>query len=234
MLTLNQLTVHKEFRKYLRIQEGIKGNMLNTLINATEKSLPALIREHMNKDFECIYDDVYTIEELLTLSIKLKSDDEILVAHAGYISLKALEAYIRFYANKIGVGLSAIQISETESGNNNSGNDIEHHMVEGRIMEDKVLRRVRNSAARQKCLEDSGYTCYVCGFNFEKTYGAIGKEFLEVHHIKPLATYDDEHIVLQSDLCALCSNCHSMVHRKHEVIDVDELKKIFEQNNKNH
>lgn len=62
MLTLNQQTVHKEFRKYLRIQEGIKGNMLNTLINATEKSLPALIREHMNKDFECIYDDVYTIK----------------------------------------------------------------------------------------------------------------------------------------------------------------------------
>ena len=101
MLTLDQLAVHKEFRKYLRIQEGIKGNMLNTLINATEKSLPALIREHMNKDFACIYDDVYTIKELLTLSITLKSDEEILVAHAGYISLKALEAYIRFYANKL-------------------------------------------------------------------------------------------------------------------------------------
>ena len=47
MLTLDQLAIHKEYRKYLRIQEGIKGNMLNTLINATEKSLPALIREHI-------------------------------------------------------------------------------------------------------------------------------------------------------------------------------------------
>ena len=95
MLTLDQLAIHKDYRKYLRIQEGIKGNMLNTLINATEKSLPALIREHIKKDFVCIYDDIYTIEELLTFSLKLKSDDEILAGYAGYISYKALEAYIK-------------------------------------------------------------------------------------------------------------------------------------------
>ena len=39
MLSDQQLLIHKEFRKYLRIKEGHKGNMLNTLINATEKSL---------------------------------------------------------------------------------------------------------------------------------------------------------------------------------------------------
>ena len=100
--------------------------------------------------------------------------------------------------------------------------------MEGRLTEAKVLRRQRNRSARQKCLEDSGYTCYVCGFNFEKAYGDIGKNFLEVHHTKPLATYDDEHSIPQSELCALCSNCHSMVHRKKEVLDVDELKRMFE------
>lgn len=231
MLTLKQLAVHKEFRKYLRIQEGIKGNMLNTLINATEKSLPALIREYMNKDFACIYDDVYTIKELLTLSIKLKSDEEILVAHAGYISLKALEAYIRFYASKIGVDLSSIQISETESGNKNSGNDIEYQMVEGRLMEDKVLRRVRNRAARQKCLENSNFTCSVCGFNFYKVYGEIGKNFIEVHHTKPLSSYNEEHEILQSELVALCSNCHSMAHRRRPMpYSIEEFKKMLENN----
>ena len=45
MLTEEQKSVHSEYRKYLRIVEGIKGNMLNTLVNATEKSLPTLIRE---------------------------------------------------------------------------------------------------------------------------------------------------------------------------------------------
>lgn len=229
MLTLDQLAIHKDYRKYLRIQEGIKGNMLNTLINATEKSLPALIREHIEKDFVCIYDDIYTIEELLTFSLKLKSDDEILAGYAGYISYKALEAYIRFYANKIGVDLSTIQISEKENGNSN--NDIEHQMFEGRLMEDKVLRRVRNRAARQKCLENSNFTCSVCGFNFYKVYGEIGKDFIEVHHTKPLSSYNEEHEVLQSELVALCSNCHSMVHRRRPMpYSIDEIKRILEEN----
>ena len=229
MLTLDQLAIHKDYRKYLRIQEGIKGNMLNTLINATEKSLPALIREHIKKDFVCIYDDIYTIEELLTFSLKLKSDDEILAGYAGYISYKALEVYIRFYANKIGVDLSTIQISEKENGNSN--NDIEHQMVEGRLMEDKVLRRVRNRAARQKCLENSNFTCSVCGFNFYKVYGEIGKDFIEVHHTKPLSSYNEEHEVLQSELVALCSNCHSMVHRRRPMpYSIDEIKRILEEN----
>ena len=229
MLTLDQLAIHKEYRKYLRIREGIKGNMLNTLINATEKSLPALIREHIKKDFVCIYDDIYTIEELLTFSLKLKSDDEILAGYAGYISYKSLEAYIRFYANKIGVDLSTIQISEKENGNSN--NDIEHQMVEGRLMEDKVLRRVRNRAARQKCLENSNFTCSVCGFNFYKVYGEIGKDFIEVHHTKPLSSYNEEHEVLQSELVALCSNCHSMVHRRRPMpYSIDEIKRILEEN----
>lgn len=229
MLTLDQLAIHKEYRKYLRIQEGIKGNMLNTLINATEKSLPALIREHIKKDFVCIYDDIYTIEEILTFSLKLKSDDEILAGYAGYISYKALEAYIRFYANKIGVDLSTIQISEKENGNSN--NDIEHQMVEGRLMEDKVLRRVRNRAARQKCLENSNFTCSVCGFNFYKVYGEIGKDFIEVHHTKPLSSYNEEHEILQSELVALCSNCHSMVHRRRPTpYSIADLKIMLENN----
>lgn len=232
MLTEEQKAVHTEYRKYLRIVEGIKGNMLNTLVNATEKSLPTLIRRYVRQDFDCIYDDKYSIEELLSISVKLKSDDEILAGNSGYISSKAIEAYIRFYANKIGIELSSIQTPENNPDDNLETDEEEGQMVEGRMTEAKILRRQRNRAARQKCLDDSGYTCYVCGFNFEKAYGEIGKNFLEVHHTKPLSTYDDEHPIPQSELCALCSNCHSMVHRKREVMDVDELKRLFESNNR--
>ena len=90
--------------------------MLNTLVNATEKSLPTLIREHVRQDFNCIYDDKYSIEELLSFSAKLKSDDEILAGYSGNIPSKAIEAYIRFYANKIGIDLSSIQMPDNESG----------------------------------------------------------------------------------------------------------------------
>lgn len=233
MLTEEQKTVHAEYRKYLRTVEGIKRTMLTTLVDATEKSLPMLIRKHVRHDFECIYDDKYSIEELLSFSAKLKSDDEILAGDSGYISSKAIDAYIRFYANKLGVDLSSIQTPDNNPDDNPGTDDEERQMVEGRLTEAKILRRQRNRSARLKCLEDSGYTCYVCGFNFEKTYGNIGKNFLEVHHKKPLATYDDEHPIPQSELVALCSNCHSMVHRKREVMDVDELKSIVLANQNN-
>jgi predicted HNH restriction endonuclease len=234
MLTEEQRQIHTEFRKYLRIEEGHKGNMLNTLINAAENNLPVLIKQHIRTDFECIYNDIYSIEELLSMSSKIKSNDDILAGPYGYISSKAIEAYIRFYAQKHSIDLDSITFSEDSENQATEDDNEEKQRLEGRMTEAKVLRRQRNRQARQQCLEASGYKCYVCGFDFEKTYGEIGKGFLEVHHTKPLATYDDEHPIPQSELCALCSNCHSMVHRKKEVLDVDELKRLYKALNHNH
>jgi len=39
---------------------------------------------------------------------------------------------------------------------------------------------------RQKAIEIHGTTCKVCGFNFEKVYGNIGKNFIEIYHIRPM------------------------------------------------
>jgi len=129
--------------------------------------------------------------------------------------------------------LSNIFVIEHVQNNNNENSTYTYQQrLEGRVSEAKVLRRYRNRAARNECLEKSGYTCYVCGFNFERVYGDIGKEFLEVHHKKPLATYSQEHEIPVEELCALCSNCHSMVHRKREVLDVGNLKKIIAENKK--
>lgn len=231
MLTEEQKLIHTEFRKYLRTEEAQKGTMLNTLINAAENNLPALIKQHIRPDFECIYNDIYSIEELLMMSAKIKSDEDILAGPYGYISSKALEVYIRFYAQKRNIDLDAISYPDISSIPHPDEEEEEKQRLEGRMTEAKVLRRQRNRQARQQCLEASGYKCYVCGFDFEKVYGEMGKGFLEVHHIKPLASYDDEHPIPQSDLCALCSNCHSIIHRKKDPIDVKELKLIFEKNN---
>ena len=76
MLTEEQKLIHTEFRKYLRIEEAQKGNMLNTLINAAENNLPALIKQHIRPDFDCIYNDIYSIEELLTMSAMIKTDED--------------------------------------------------------------------------------------------------------------------------------------------------------------
>ena len=84
--------------------------------------------------------------------------------------------------------------------------------TEGMMKEVVFFRRQRNRAIRNQCAERDNYTCRVCGFNFEENYGELGKGFIEVHHLKPLSSYDNEHDIELDDLISLCSNCHSMIH----------------------
>lgn len=56
--------------------------------------------------------------------------------------------------------------------------------------------------------------CLVCNFDFEKRYGSIGAEFIEMHHDKPLGKRKGRRQTKVRDLKPLCSNCHRMVHRE--------------------
>lgn len=93
----------------------------------------------------------------------------------------------------------------------------------------KHKRYERNPINRELCLSIKGYKCAVCGFDFEKAYGKIGRHFIEVHHVKPVSTLGEGYIIDPAkDLVPLCSNCHSMVHKKNPPYTVDELKYIME------
>ena len=67
--------------------------------------------------------------------------------------------------------------------------------------------------------------CEVCGFDFYKVYGQIGEGFIECHHKKPLAEIESEVTTSIDDLALVCSNCHRMLHRKMNVISIEDLKK---------
>ena len=87
----------------------------------------------------------------------------------------------------------------------------------------------RNPKVRRDFLKDKKHLqCEVCGFDFEKKYGALGAGFIEVHHKKPVS--EGEHVTdLENDLVMLCSNCHRMIHRgKDHMITVEELKGIIQ------
>lgn len=90
----------------------------------------------------------------------------------------------------------------------------------------------RSKKNREACIKSQGCFCHVCGFDFEITYGELGKSFIEVHHIKPLYTLDEETVIDPSkDLIPVCSNCHRMLHRfKDYMISIEELKNIVESN----
>lgn len=86
----------------------------------------------------------------------------------------------------------------------------------------------RSSKMRQIALKFHDYKCQVCEFDFEATYGEWGKNFAEVHHIKPLAELNGKKTKTnpKTDLVVLCANCHRMVHRKKGItLTVEELKK---------
>ena len=77
-----------------------------------------------------------------------------------------------------------------------------------------------------------GTVCQACGFDFEKTYGEIGKDYIEVHHIKPLSEGNGAvKVNAATDLICICSNCHRMIHRRKDaVLSLKELKKLLIEN----
>ena len=105
--------------------------------------------------------------------------------------------------------------------------------TEGTPTQISVTKYERNPFARKKCLEYYGYTCVVCDFNFEKTYGQIGKGFIHVHHLIQVATVGKRFSVDPiKDLRPVCPNCHSIIHRNKIPLAIDVVKKIINQNSR--
>ena len=103
--------------------------------------------------------------------------------------------------------------------------DIVEEYEEGSILDCHGSKYERNRKARQECLEYYGYACRVCGFDFEKKYGEIGREFIEVHHRTEVSSYGGKNHKVHPiyDLIPVCSNCHSMLHRTRPAMSVDDL-----------
>ena len=81
------------------------------------------------------------------------------------------------------------------------------------VKEMDVVRR--NPQLRQQCIDRYGYQCQCCGMNFAEFYGEeLGANFIEVHHLKPISTYEEDGKPenFLENLVPLCSNCHSMIH----------------------
>lgn len=82
----------------------------------------------------------------------------------------------------------------------------------------------RSSKARQDCIEEYGYKCTICKFDFEEIYGKIGKGFIHVHHLKPLSEIDKEYKINPiKDLRPVCPNCHAMLHKKIPAYSIEEI-----------
>jgi len=100
--------------------------------------------------------------------------------------------------------------------------------IEGATKTIAVNSYERNPEARAKCIAHYGCKCFACGFEFEKTYGEIGKAFIHVHHVIPLASIGVEYVVDPiSDLRPLCPNCHGVIHRTKVALTIEALKEAL-------
>ncbi len=97
--------------------------------------------------------------------------------------------------------------------------------LEGAIRSVTVNAFERNASARRACLDFHGYRCRVCDMSFEERYGELGRGFIHVHHLVPLATTHGEYSLDPLvDLAPVCPNCHAMLHRTDPPMSIEQLR----------
>lgn len=229
--------IQSAFHEYVSKHEE-DPERAQTIVHTAEDSLPEFIRKNFDEHFTSLYDvknkgilDFYG--EHIAIDSILKSQDSS-INDVGYIA--TLTIYRRFMKSK----LYAETIDPTRGGLISDPTpheqDIDKNLVEGAILQGEHYdKHERNKEARNACiayyrtLHHGHVVCECCGFDFEKAYGEMGRDFIEVHHRKPISQTDGEHAIdPKKDLVPLCSNCHSMIHRlakePGDCITLEELK----------
>jgi 5-methylcytosine-specific restriction protein A len=103
---------------------------------------------------------------------------------------------------------------------------------EGRVLTRMHLTSERNRklVERKKSIELSRtgrLVCEVCDFNFETRYGERGREFIEVHHTKPVHTLENGATTKLDDLALVCANCHRMIHSAKPWLELEQLRALL-------
>jgi hypothetical protein len=97
--------------------------------------------------------------------------------------------------------------------------------LEGETYKTEAIFRSRNRALIQAKKANSDYRCEICGFNFEETYGPIGREYIIAHHLKLIALGVAKTTL--NDIALLYANCHSMLHTKNPPIAIEDLRTLI-------
>lgn len=96
---------------------------------------------------------------------------------------------------------------------------------EGKHTRVTVSRYERDPKARKACIDAHGTNCCVCGFDFEAFYGEIGRDFIHVHHLNPIAAQGGVHEIDPiKDMRPVCPNCHAIIHRHSPPLSIQQLK----------
>jgi predicted HNH restriction endonuclease len=96
----------------------------------------------------------------------------------------------------------------------------------GRVLH-TLSRSERNPALRCACIKRYGVKCCICDFAFEKVYGLVGRGYIQVHHLDPMADVDVARDVRVDRLRPVCANCHVMLHQRTPPYTPKELRDMM-------
>ena len=236
-----ELSYHDKFLLYLESTNyRFNEQGRNKLIEFAEKQIPAFLHSNGHLDFGDLYSnlDLFLGDRINTNDLPTTTDKEREYAFMVMESIKYIKGFIRFdktanykklFAEKIKrekqKATQQSQSSQATHSDNSQPEDDGQPRKEGAVTQVSVTHYERNPEDRRKALERDGYICQVCHMNFVDTYGEIGKDYIEVHHLYPVCNmgenYQFDPLDPEKGLVCLCSNCHSMIHRggHYELID---------------
>lgn len=103
---------------------------------------------------------------------------------------------------------------------------------EGAVRSVMINAYERNTQARNECIAYYGTECQVCGFDFQKVFGEIGRGFIQVHHIVPVSEIGKKYQINPiADLRPICPNCHVIMHRRKPPYSVEEMRQLINSSN---
>jgi 5-methylcytosine-specific restriction protein A len=117
------------------------------------------------------------------------------------------------------------EVSKIENDETSETDSVKEGQVLYKLHKVRERDRRINEAKKKKVLKETGsLKCEACGFDFEETYGMLGKGYIECHHLIPLANFQVNKETKLEDLALLCSNCHKMIHKDLSISTIEDLK----------
>lgn len=196
------------FSDFLR-KEGKKEKTIKEYIYALSSRIESFAKKYKH-DFKSMFE--LSSSEAEGLMSNLEKDTSFIdyIKKSNNVHLSAFNKYRDFLAKR-----------QMQSTTKRSKEAIEV-APEGEMYLCHYNEYQRNKEIRDVVAKRDNYTCCVCGMNFADFYGEDGLGFIEVHHLNPINEGSRE--TKLEDLVSVCSNCHSMLHKKTPPLTPEMLK----------
>jgi len=209
------LTSHNTHWANLSEYGSHEGWWLNIPFNKFSKELNLILNNKNSQQF--FYISIPQNSIVNPVAVFRNKDDtaDIFIAAVNRDNLSINESMIDIQSNGTKHDFSVYEIAVIEYQSRLFPDEVNNSYFEGARKTITVNLYERNSKARNKCIEEHGVNCVVCGFNFKDFYGDRGKGFIHVHHLIAINEIDSEYEVDPiNDLRPVCPNCHAMLHTK--------------------